>query len=416
MSKRAALDPDAARLLASWMERSPIPVHEQSLEQSRNSGLVGPDIIGTPPEVCSVIDGTVPGSVDVPVRIYRPSTAEGLPVMVYAHGGGWTLLSIDSVDVLCRHIASRADCVVVSVGYRLAPEHPFPAAFDDVWDVAAWISAGGLGWIPACLALGGDSAGGNLSAGVSTHARDTGAMRIDFQLLLYPALGLDLETPSMLELGPDPRFRLTPDSMRWFWSNYLGGDVTSDDPRAVPMMTDDFSGLPETLLVTAAYDPLRDDGARYGEALRAAGVVVDHVDLPALPHGFTMMIGVVPAAQAALDGVLTKVAAALHRRVADQPDSSLPALAREFKQRPFGRHSEPLQVLLHQMRSQPVGGKPFLFMSESQREWVLGRYTDEPPYRPIVDWSVIFNDLEAAEWHVFKARWRDLFDEDLGDD
>ncbi len=416
MSNRGGLDPDAARLLASWMARTAVPVHEQPLEQSRNSGLVGPDVIGTPPEVWSVTDSLVAGNVDVPVRIYRPSSAGRLPVMVYAHGGGWTLLSIDSVDVLCRHIATQAECVVVSVGYRLAPEHPFPAAFDDVWDVAAWVAAGGLGWIPPRLGLGGDSAGGNLSAGVSTHARDTRAMRIDFQLLLYPALGLDLETPSMLELGPDPRFRLSPDSMRWFWGNYLGGDLTCVDPRAVPMMADDFSGLPETLLVTAAYDPLRDDGARYGDALRAAGVDVDHVDLPTLPHGFTMMLGVVTAANAALTAILAKVAAALHPRAADQPESSLPPLAREFKQRPFGRHSEELQVLLHQMRSQPIGGKPFLFMSESQREWVLGRYTDESPYRPILDWSVTFTDLEAAEWHVFKARWHDLFDEELGDD
>jgi branched-chain amino acid transport system permease protein len=126
-----------------------------------------------------------------------------------------------------------------------------------------------------------------------------------------------------------------------------------------------------------------------------------------------MMLGAVPAAADALAGILAKVRAALHRDAVRDTDSSLPALADEFKRQPFGRHSEDLQMLLHQMRSEPIGGKPFLFMSEPQREWVLGRYTDDPPYRPILDWSVTFTDLEAAEWHVFRMRWRKLFGEDL---
>jgi len=397
------LDADAAALLGRWQSDSPGPVHEQPLEQSRNSGLLTPEVTGEAPELWSVDDTIVDA---VPVRIYRPSPSHDLPVLVYAHGGGWTLLSIDSADGLCRHLADGATCVVVSVGYRLAPEHPFPAAFDDVSTVAAWVARGGLGWNPPRLGLGGDSAGGNLSAAVSTHARDTDTMRIDFQLLLYPALGTDLDRPSNRALGPDARFRLSRETMEWFWSNYLGGALTSDDPRAVPMAAADFAGLPRTLVVTAGFDPLKDDGAAYGAALAAAGVDVEHFEASSLPHGFAMMLGAVPAARAAFSHVVGRVRAGLH---------PLPPLAAEFRAQPFGRHSEDLQMLLHQMRSQPMSGKHFLFMADSQREWVLGRYSAGPPYEPIVDWDVTFHDLESAEWHVFKRRWSDLFAEELSD-
>jgi acetyl esterase len=397
------LDAAAASVLDLWLSQTAQPVHEQPLEVSRNARLVGPDVTGPGPELSSVVDTSVG---DVPVRVYRPEAGEGLPVLVYAHGGGWTLLSIDSADVLCRHLAAGAGCVVVSVGYRLAPEHPFPAAFDDVWHVASWAARGGLGWVPPALALGGDSAGGNLSAGVATHARDTGAFRIDFQLLLYPVLSTDLTRPSMLRLGPDPRFRLAPETMRWFWGNYLGGELTSDDPRAVPMAASSFADLPATLVVTAGHDPLKDDGAAYGSALQAAGVGVEHFEAATLPHGFAMMLGAVPAAREAFAHVVRRVRAAMH---------PLPHLAEEFKKRPFGRHSEELQRLLNRMRSVPMAGKHFLFMSRSQREWVLGRYSDGPPYRPIIDWDVAFGDLEDAEWYVFKQRWHQMFGTELVD-
>lgn len=398
-----ALDAAAAAVLDEWLSQTTVPVHEQPLEVSRNSHLVGPDVTGPAPELWSVVDTSVG---DVPVRIYRPDAAEGLPVLVYSHGGGWTLLSIDSADAICRYVAAGARSVVASVGYRLAPEHPFPAAFDDVWRVTEWVARGGLGWVPTRVALGGDSAGGNLSAAVSTHARDTGALRVDFQMLLYPVLSTDLTRTSMLTLGPDPRFRLAAETVRWFWRNYLGGEVTSDDPRAVPMAAKSFAGLPRTLVVTAGYDPLKDDGAAYGSALAAAGVEVEHFEADTLPHGFAMMLGAVPAARAAFAHVLNLIRAAMH---------PLPPLAEEFKERPFGRHSEELQRLLNRMRSAPMAGKHFLFMSRSQREWVLGRYSDGPPYRPVVDWNLAFSDLEDAEWYVFKQRWYEMFGTELVD-
>lgn len=403
------LDGDAAALLTEWLAATPVPVHEQPLAQARSSGLVNADITGPGPALASVEDRNVDG---VRVRVYRPDDSAELPVLVYAHGGGWTLLSIDSCDVICRHLARGAGCVVVSVDYRLAPEHPFPAAFDDMWTVASWVAGGGLGWVPPRLALGGDSAGGSLSAGVSAHARDHGGLRVDFQVLLYPALDPALDTPSMVELGPELRFRLMPETMRWFWRNYLGGNDTSDDPRAVPMAAASKAGLPQTLVVTAGWDPLRDDGRIYGEALAADGTVVEVYEASALPHGFAMMLGRSAAAHAAFADVVERVAKAL-RSAPDGAPTPPVGLAAEFKARPFGRHSEELQLLLHEMRSQPMGGKHFLFMAESQRLWVLGRYSDAAPYEPILDWATTFSDLEAAEWHVFRIRWQHMFDEEL---
>jgi len=304
------LDPEAALLLDDWLARTPVPVHEQPLERSRSSGLVDASVTGAAVPLWSIADSSVDG---IPVRTYRPRAADDLPVLVYAHGGGWTLLSIDSCDVICRRLALEADCVVVSVGYRLAPEHPFPAAFDDVWTVATWAGDGGLGRVPPRLALGGDSAGGNLSAGVATHARDHEGPRVDFQLLLYPTLGLSLETPSMLELGPDPRYRLMPETMLWFRRNYFGGADTSDDLRAVPMLAPSKAGLPRTLVVVAGWDPLRDDGRSYGEALAAAGVDVEIFEAPTLPHGFAMMLGRSAEAREAFGQVTRRVREALHR-------------------------------------------------------------------------------------------------------
>lgn len=405
------LDPEAAAVLDDWLRRSPVPIHEQPIEITRSSGLVSTELTGKPPQMRRVLDIT---ACDVPVRVYHPDDRNDLPVVVYSHGGGWSLLSIDSADTICRWIAERCACVVVSVGYRLAPEHPFPAAFEDVYGVVDWVASGGLGWTPSRLALAGDSAGGNLSAAVSTHARDVDGPAIDFQVLLYPSLGMSLETPSMRELGPDPRFRLTPETMRWFWRNYFGSDTVVDDPRAVPMSAPKH-GLPRTLVVVAGWDPLRDDGRAYGDALAAAGTATEIYEAETLPHGFAMMLGKSAVARKEFFTVLDKVRAGLAGDDAESEPSAaaLPAIAAEFRRQPFGRHSDELQKLLHQMRSAPMAGKHFLFMAESQRTWVLGRYSDGPPYEPILDWSTAFDDLEDAEWHVFKIRWHEMFGEEL---
>lgn len=401
------LDADAARLLEDWAAAAIGPVEAQPLEELRNSGLINDDVTGPAPALWSVFDVNVDRSSGPPVlvRIYRPSPQTSATI-VYAHGGGWTLLSIDAADTLCRHLAAGSGCAVVSVDYRLSPEHPFPAAFDDMFTIARWVAHGGLGWIPVRLGVAGDSAGGNLSAAVALEARDTKEFSVDVQILLYPATALDFDTPSMQALGDDPRFRLSPGTMRWFWSNYLSGDLSVTDQRAVPAAAEDLSGVAPAIVVTPCFDPLSDDGRRYASRLRDAGVDVDLIQPPTLPHGFAMMLGAVPAARTALDDVITKVRRAMN---------PLPALAEEFRHRPFGTHSSELQQLLHRMRSQPIAGKHFLFISETNSEWVLGRYSEDNPPKPLIDWSVRFSDLEAAEWHVFKLRWFEIFGEELFD-
>ena len=333
------------------------------------------------------------------------------PVIVYAHGGGWTLLSIDSADAFCRRLAVGTGCTVVSVGYRLAPEHPFPAPFEDVWAVVVWAADGGLGWNPPRLAVAGDSAGGNLAAGVALHARDEGGPRIDLQLLLYPATGLDFDTPSIRELGDDSRFRLSAATMRWFWSNYLGGDLTETDQRAVPAAAASFGELAPAVIVTPGFDPLRDDGRRYAELLGAAGVTVDLVEPATLPHGFVMMLGAVPAARKVVDDLVRRVSIKMKSSVSAPPR----ALAEEFRRTPFGTHSADLQLLLHRMRAAPIGSKPFLFISQTNEEWVLGRYTHDVPPVPEIDWSIRFRALEDAERYVFAERWLEMFGVDLSD-
>ncbi|HQZ32877.1 MAG TPA: alpha/beta hydrolase [Ilumatobacteraceae bacterium] len=407
----AALDTDAAQLLGTWAASAAGPVEDQPVEQLRNSGLINEQVTGIPPQLHQVIDLEVPSDSGptVPVRVYRPSAAE-LPVIVYAHGGGWTLLSIASADTLCRTLARDTQCVVVSVGYRLAPEHPFPAAFDDMWAATVWVANGGLGFVPPRLAVSGDSAGGNLAAAVALTARDTGEVRVDLQLLLYPATNIDLTTPSMLALGPDPRFRLTHGAMTWFWSNYLGDLAHSPhltDQRAVPAAAISLAGVATAIVVTPGYDPLKDDGKIYAQRLAMAGVQVDLIEPETLPHGFGMFLGAVPAARTAFEDITTRVRRAMHTRS---------AIAEEFRRTPFGRHSAELQLILHEMRSEPIAGKPFLFISETNQEWVLGRYSDDVPPVPVVDWSTRFSDLESAEWHVFKLRWSAMFGEELGDD
>jgi acetyl esterase len=411
----SALDPDAARLLESWAAAASGPVETQPVAALRSSGLINAEITGPAPFVARVENRVVvrPGASPIPVRVYQPGSADG-PVLVYAHGGGWTLLSVDACDTLCRHIAAGASCTVVSVDYRLAPEHPFPAAFDDIWETLEWVASGGVGWSPSRLAVGGDSAGGNLAAACSIHARSTDSLRIDLQVLLYPATSTDLDTPSMRTLGPDPRFRLSQPTMQWFWSNYLGGATTTDDPRAAPAAESDLTGLPHAIVVTPGFDPLKDDGRQFATRLAAAGNIVELVEPASLPHGFAMMLGAVPAGRPVFDDIVTRIRSVMHQSPQHTKAPSL-LLAAEFRRRPFGHHSEDLQQLLHLMRSQPIAGKHFLFISDTNQEWVLGRYSDDSPPVPGVDWSTRFSDLESAEWHVFKLRWQALFGETLPD-
>ncbi|MDG5768980.1 alpha/beta hydrolase [Mycolicibacterium fortuitum] len=251
----------------------------------------------------------------VPVRVYRPPTADGatLPVVVFIHGGGWALGDLNSYDGTARQHAVAADAVVVSVDYRLAPEHPYPAAVDDVWAVTQWVAANAaeLGVDADRMAVAGDSAGGNLSAVVAQLARDAGAPPLRFQLLWYPATTWDTSLPSFTENATAPILGL--DAVAGF-SRWYAGHVDLSDPPAtlVPARAADLSGLAPAYVAVAGHDPLRDDGIRYAEMLGAAGVPVQLDNAETLVHGYVGYVGVVPAATEAFDRAMAALRAALH--------------------------------------------------------------------------------------------------------
>jgi len=221
----------------------------------------------------------------IPTRLYRPSADVPLGLFVYFHGGGWVLGSIETHDHVARALASESGCAVLSVDYRLAPEHPFPAGLDDAVSVSAWAheNAQSLGCDPERLAIGGDSAGANLAAVVT----QSGRFPFRFQILVYPATDARGGTASYEELADG--FGLTSGGMRWFLEHYLsGGESAPDDPRVSPLLADDsaFAVSPPTLLITAELDPLRDEGEAYAERLRGAGVPAETTRDDGMIHGF----------------------------------------------------------------------------------------------------------------------------------
>jgi acetyl esterase len=232
------------------------------------------------------------------LRIYRPVAAEVLPALVYFHGGGWTIGDVDTHDVLCRQLALGARCAVFSVDYRLAPEHPFPAAVDDCLAATRYVAEHAAELKVGAIAVGGDSAGGNLAAVVSLLARDAGAPALAFQLLVYPATDQRCATASHERNAQG--YLLTRDAINYFRRNYLPDDRDWSDWRASPLIAKDHAGLPPALVITAGYDPLLDEGRAYAEKLRAAGVAVEYRDYADMVHGFLLFGGVLDTANTAL--------------------------------------------------------------------------------------------------------------------
>jgi len=301
------LDPQARLLLDQFASTGAPPLHEMAVPDARQ--LMDTLRTMSPPgvPVAHVEDRTVPGPAgEIPVRLYRPEGGTP-PLLVYFHGGGWVLGSLESHDSTLRDLCNASGCAILAVDYRLAPEHRFPAAVDDCWAATAWAAANAaaLGADPGRIAVGGDSAGGNLTAVVAQLARDRGGVPLRFQLLIYPATDAATDTPSYHENAKG--YFLELDDMRWFYDHYLGPDGDRSDPRASPLRTTDLRGLPPALVITAEFDPLRDEGEAYAERLRAAGVPVTLTRYDGMIHGFFGMGALLDQARTAV----TEAAAAL---------------------------------------------------------------------------------------------------------
>ena len=240
------------------------------------------------------------GSEGIPVRVYWPLDGEPVPpVMVFFHGGGWTLCDLDTHDGLCRNLCNDIDAIVVSVDYRLAPEHPFPAAFDDGCTAVAWAQerAHDFGGDSQRVVVAGDSAGGNIAAAVTLAGRDGRLPPVFAQILMYPVLDYAFDTPSYLSKGTGNLLTLT--DMRWYWNQYLQDPSDGTSPYASPLKAADLAGLPPTVIALAEYDPLHDEGLRYAGRLQGSGVHVTLLDVDGVFHGFLSMRDVLPVADTA---------------------------------------------------------------------------------------------------------------------
>ncbi len=299
------LDLQAAALIALMAERKVPPTHTLTPAAARRMYLerrfyTQPD----PPAVAEV--RALATASGVPLRLYRPATAAAgaLPVLVYFHGGGWTMGDLDTHDVLCRQLCNGASIAVVSVDYRMGPEHRFPAAVDDSIEATRWVQdgAGALGLDPRRMAVGGDSAGGNLAAVVALALRDApdAAQRapLAHQLLIYPATDMRAQADSHSRNGQG--YVLTAETVAYFRGHYIADPAQYADWRASPLLASDLSRLPPALVLTAGYDPLVDEGRQYADALSAAGNRVQYVCFERQIHGFVTMSRVIDEARTAV--------------------------------------------------------------------------------------------------------------------
>lgn len=288
------LDPQARFLLDQLAAQGGPKLHEMTPAEARRAfeGMRLP-LPGEP--VASIEDLRVPGPAgEIPVRLYVPEGAAApAPALVYCHGGGWVIGSPDSHENLCKALANRSSARVVSVDYRLAPEHPWPAAAEDCYAVTCHLAVHGaeLGVDGARLAVAGDSAGGNLAAVVALLARERAGPRLRHQALIYPVTDHDFERPSYRENGSG--YFLETAGMRWFWDQYVPGRADRDDPTAAPLRAEKLGGLPPATVITAEYDPLRDEGEAYAERLRAAGVPTTCTRYAGQIHGFVSLLDLI---------------------------------------------------------------------------------------------------------------------------
>jgi acetyl esterase len=298
------LEPVTAAILAQIAESGAPEYHQLPVIESRalytEAQSVPPSI-----EVYSVEDFVVPGPAgDIPVRLYRPNDKPA-PLHVHFHGGGWVIGNLVTHDADCREIVAASGCMVLAVDYRLAPEHPFPAAPEDCYAVSCWAAANStqLGGSPGLISIGGDSAGGNLAAVVALMARDRNGPEFAMQLLLYPITEPSMASASFRENAEG--YLLTKTMMAWFWNHYCPDIEQRKHPLISPLMASDLSGLPPALMITAEFDPLRDEGEAYAARLKEAGVEVEMRRFNGFIHGFFSLAGIIEATREAVELVGT---------------------------------------------------------------------------------------------------------------
>ncbi|MGD1069530.1 MAG: alpha/beta hydrolase [Bryobacteraceae bacterium] len=297
------LHPEARALLAMMDAQGASPLQDQDPAEARASRMEGFKMLGGEPDALSrVEDLSVPGPAgDIPVRIYADEPGGRRPALIYFHGGGFVFCNLDTHDAVCRALAKESDAVVISVDYRLAPENKFPAGLEDCFAATTWATANAerLGIDKRHISVGGDSAGGNLATVVAMRCRDAGVPALSSQLLIYPVTDLSsFENGSYRESGEG--YFLTRATMEWFAGHYLASLDQSLHPEVSPLLAPDLAGLPPALVITAEFDPLRDEGEAYAERLRQAGVPVTLTRYPGMIHGFVSMRGMLAGGRQAI--------------------------------------------------------------------------------------------------------------------
>ena len=300
-----SLDPQARALLDAAKASGAPEMWELTPDQARAEYLRRTERVRADVDIYRVEDRQIPGPAQpIKVRIYTPQASKehsSLPVLVWYHGGGFVIGDLDSHDSACRALANQAECLVVAVDYRLAPEHKFPGAVEDCEAALHWVAAHAteLGGDPGRIAVGGDSAGGNLAAVVALLAREKGGPKLCFQLLIYPCVAPEPETPSHHQFAEG--YLLTRKTITWFFKQYLRSSKDTRDPRYAPLEEKDLSLLPPALVIVAGFDPLRDEGVDYAKALIDAGNQVTLSNYEGMIHGFYLMGGMLDKANQAIE-------------------------------------------------------------------------------------------------------------------
>jgi acetyl esterase len=310
------LDPQAQRVIEALAALNLKPVEESTPAEARESIRARTAALGPFEEVAAVADHRVPvAGGEITTRLYSPGGPAPHPVLVYYHGGGWVIGDLYTHDGLCRSITNAARCAVASVDYRLAPESKYPVPVEDSYAALRWVAtnAARLGVDPRRIAVGGDSAGGNLATVIAMLARERGGPALVHQLLIYPVTDHGFDTPSYVENATG--YVLTREGMRWFWNHYLTRAAQGQEPYASPLRAPSLAGLPPALVMTAEHDPLRDEGEAYAARLRDAGVPVTLTRYTGMFHGFVRMTRILDKARTALD----EIAGSLQKAFATGP-------------------------------------------------------------------------------------------------